>query len=416
MIKHFLLIILACLALSASADSEKVYTPAEVPNVHLQNRLQFVSDPDSLLSAGARAQADSRLRALMDTTGVEVAIVVLPSIGDRDIYEFTHELASSWGVGKADKNSGVLVVFDMAGHKVRIHTGKGVEGILPDVACNHLISDVVVPNMRTGDLDDAVTDLSDKFYDIFTDPEAAKEVASEQQNDADTETADLLMLMLYLALMVGAGTYIFTIYKLIRISRRPDYEKAIALRDIRTYMWIFTLISLGTALPCALLIQYLARYYRNHKRKCQVCGTEMEKLDEATDNQYLTPAQDLEENLNSVDYDVWLCPKCGSREIYPFVQPSKYQPCPHCHTRAYSLQYDRITRRPTATTEGMGVKGYGCLNCHCHKDVPYRIERTAPPVIIVPGGGGGHGGSGGGFSGGSWGGGSFGGGGATGSW
>ena len=51
--------------------------------------------------------------------------------------------------------------------------------------------------------------------------------------------------------------------------------------------------------------------------------------DEATDNLYLNAGQDIEEQLGSVDYDVWLCPKCGETDIEPYLNHSSaYKQCP----------------------------------------------------------------------------------------
>ena len=46
----------------------------------------------------------------------------------------------------------------------------------------------------------------------------------------------------------------------------------------------------------------------------------MELIDEEHDNDYLTPAQDTEEKLNSIDYDVWHCPHCHETEVLPYVR------------------------------------------------------------------------------------------------
>lgn len=405
--KYLSLLLFVICVLAAGAKS---YSPADVPNVHLSDRSKFISDPDSLLSSPARAQADSRLRALMDSTGAEVAIVVLPEIDD-DIFDFTHELASSWGVGKSDKNNGLMIVFDIGGRQVRIHTGKGLEGVLPDAACNRIINEVIVPCMRTGDLDDAVADTSDTIFNILTDPEAAAEIRSDKENDA-IDTSSLLRVMWMLACFVAAGLYVWIAFRLFRLRGKDDFAKTRILRAAMPTVWIFTVLSALLGLPGALLMLWLAHHYRNRPRRCDVCGTRMNKLPEDEDNRYLTPAQDLEENLKSVDYDVWLCPKCGATDVFPFEQQSPYGPCPHCHARAYSMLYDRVEAQPTTMRQGKGVKVYGCKNCGFRNEQPYTIARLAAGVII----GGGSGGRGGGMSGGSWGGGSFGGGGASGSW
>ena len=141
----------------------------------------------------------------------------------------------------------------------------------------------------------------------------------------------------------------------------------------------------------------------------------MYRVDEDNDNTYLTQSQDAEERLDSVDYDVWLCPDCGETDIIPYVNPSKnFTECPVCHARACTLVNRRTVVPPTTSREGVGIEEYMCLNCRNRSQRKYNIAKeVAAPIII--GGIGGSGG-GGGFSGGSFGGGMTGGGGASGGW
>ena len=165
------------------------------------------------------------------------------------------------------------------------------------------------------------------------------------------------------------------------------------------------------AVPLLIILQRL----RNRPHKCPRCGTSMKKVDEVHDNEYLSSAQDLEERLGSVDYDVWLCPSCGERDIEQYVQPSAFKQCPYCHTYASSLTRRRVLRQPTTMTKGEGLNDYVCRNCGKVTSIPFEIPVIATPIIL--GGGSGRGGGfGGGSLGGGFGGGSTGGGGASGGW
>lgn len=123
----------------------KTYTPADVPNAHLSDRTRYVSDPDGYMSAEARNLVDSKLRALTDSTTMETAVVIVSDIGQADPFDFGHKLATSWGIGQDDKDNGLLILFVMNNKQVRIHTGKGVEGILPDIACKRIIEEISSP-------------------------------------------------------------------------------------------------------------------------------------------------------------------------------------------------------------------------------------------------------------------------------
>ena len=149
----------------------------------------------------------------------------------------------------------------------------------------------------------------------------------------------------------------------------------------------------------------------------------MQLIDEEHDNDYLTPAQDTEERINSIDYDVWHCPKCHQTEVLPYIKrESDYSVCDRCGARAMSLVDRRTLRQPTVNTEGEGVDIYICKNCGNQNHRRFRIAKKPDPTATVAAGAilgsmmGRGGSSGGGFGGGSFGGGMTGGGGAGGRW
>lgn len=417
--KKFITIVFVLISCVLSyADAAKIYKPSDVPNVQQQDRTQFISDPAGYMSDDARAKANARLRQLTDSTTAEVAVVILPSIGNADIFDFSQQLATKWGVGKADKDNGMLVLFDMEGRQVRVHPGQGLEGIFTDVACRRIINEVIVPPMKTGDINDAVIDLSDKLYQVMTDPEAAAEIRSPKGNEQGKGAINLwyFMLVPFVAIL---WIYSSLIKKIWHLRKKSDYEKARELKEGTSTVMdiVLCVLTLGIGIPAVLIRRWIAHHYRNKPRQCDVCGTRMNKLSEEEDNNYLSHSQNLEEQINSVDYDVWLCPKCGATEIFPFPELNTgYTDCPVCHTKAMHLLYDTVERKATPTRKGKGVKIYECKHCSHRILRPYEIPIASAAPIIIGGIGGGRIGGGGGSTGGGFGGGSFGGGGSTGSW
>lgn len=402
--------------LSSSAATYKI---EDVPNVHLANKNHFVSDPDNLISQEAENNANSKLRNLMDSTSAEVAVVLLSSIGDADIFDFTQSLFRKWGLGKEDKDNGLMIMFVIDQRKVRIHTGYGVEGVLPDISARNIIEYDIIPHWKSGNLDKAVESAVDRVYNIFTDPVAAEELKSMQPNDAKAKSDDSGIYQVFILMIIlSFGLSIFLFFRqLYKIRNKTNYQKTEEMQKCQWIMLGLAFLSAGAALIFFGLSLMLAKYYRNKPIKCDCCGSKMNKLNEEEDNNYLSDEQNLEEQLNSVDYDVWLCPRCGTKEIFSFVsRTTSYKKCPLCYTQAMSLLYDRIELQPTPTREGRGVRVYECRYCGNHHEDRYVIEKTAPPVVFIGGGGGKGFGGGGGFSGGSFGGGSSGGGGATGGW
>ena len=393
------------------------YTPQTVPNVHIQNRNRFISDPDDFISDDIQSNVDLQLRALMDSTSVETAFVVIESAGDIDIETFSQQLFSEWGIGKADKDNGVLVIIIMDQRKARIHTGYGVEGVLPDISAKNIIDQDIVPYMKSGDINNAIAATANRLFAIFTDPTAAHELKSMQPNDSrkDSDNSNNLeTLFLIIVLIAFAAGLIIFLQTIFSISKKTNYQKIEILRKSQWKLAIMACLSMFLGIIFFLIVYFLTRYYRNKPIKCDFCGSKMNKLSEEEDNKYLSEAQNIEEEIKSVDYDVWLCPQCNATEIFPFESKiSSFDKCPKCHTKASTLLYDKVQRHPTTIRVGLGIKVYGCKFCGNRHEVTYEIPKVVPVVIV---GGGSGSGSGGGFSGGSFGGGMSGGGGASGGW
>ncbi len=394
----------------------------DIENVHVKNRTRYVSDMAGALSPSARAEADSLLAGMWRASSAEPVVVIVSDLEGEDIDDFATRLFTDWGIGKKDKDNGVLTLISINDRKVVIRTGYGAEGVLPDVIASNIIRHNIAPHFREGDYDGGVVEALGVMNSALTSDEAREELMSQYANDAGASSGDgdeLWQIYLGFCTFVGCGALLMVVLLYFTSRRLPTANAYAQLQKVKLPLLVATPLALLFPLPAFLLLVLLMRHVRLHKRLCPNCSTRMSRVDEDNDNNYLTPSQDAEERLDSVDYDVWLCPKCGETDIIPYVNPSKnYSVCPRCNARAAVLVNRRIIYRPTTTREGRGAEEFVCLNCRNRWDKPYTIPREAlPPVIVggIGGRGGGFGG-GGGFSGGSFGGGMTGGGGASGGW
>ena len=70
------------------------------------------------------------------------------------------EIGKRWGVGKEKDNGVVILVQPKTAHsggKVAIAVGKGLEPMLTDVCCQGIVSDIMLPKLRTEDYYGAVS-------------------------------------------------------------------------------------------------------------------------------------------------------------------------------------------------------------------------------------------------------------------
>jgi uncharacterized protein len=121
----------------------------------------YVNDFAGVLDAESRSQMEQLIERLRGVTGAEIAVVTLPSIGDRDPAEIALAIGRRWKVGaKAElgdprRNAGVVVLLvprrqddPNSGH-IRIEVGQGLEGIVTDAMAGR-IRDLMRPDLSQG--------------------------------------------------------------------------------------------------------------------------------------------------------------------------------------------------------------------------------------------------------------------------
>lgn len=414
--KTLRLLLIALAATVTVALHARTYSVSDVPNVHLADSTRFVSNPDGILSPMAEAEANLMLQQLMQQTSAEVVCVAVDDI-DGDIDDFSTELFRSWGVGKKDKNNGVLLLIAKDQRRVVIRTGTGVEGLLPDGLCGSILRANITPRFREGDYDGGTLGALSDIAGILSTPEARDEIMSKYANNDSDDNFGNTLFSIYLTASAIAAFICLLMLAVAAVGSRglSRHEKYLKANSLYSGFLFASFAGLGLPLLAFIPLALWRHQLRRGKHRCPACGTRMVLVDEAHDNEYLNRAQDIEEEIGAVDYDVWRCPTDGQTEVIPYIQKSsRYTQCPVCHARTMRVVSERTTVQPTSLHTGTRVIERHCFNCG-HNDSDYITLPKVVPIVIA-GGGGGRSGGGGGFGGGSFGGGFTAGGGASGGW
>ncbi len=134
-------------------QAQQVYTTRSIPKVRLQDKTHYVSNPDGILSAAACDSINRLLFALEQQTGIETVVAVVPSIGEADCFDFSHQLLNEWGVGKKGKNNGLVILLVTDQRCIQFYTGYGLEGDLPDAICKRIQTKYMIPYLKDGNWD-----------------------------------------------------------------------------------------------------------------------------------------------------------------------------------------------------------------------------------------------------------------------
>lgn len=132
----------AALLLSLAAPAQALEVPP--------NRGDWVTDNARLLSPQEKNALGAELRRFAEATGNQIVVLTIDSLEGEDAPGYANKVARAWGVGRKDKNNGVLILVARREARVRFEVGRGVEDRLTDVVSKRIQREVTVPHFRAG--------------------------------------------------------------------------------------------------------------------------------------------------------------------------------------------------------------------------------------------------------------------------
>jgi uncharacterized protein len=180
----------------------------------------YVNDLASVVPADASRTMEDLIERLRGATGAEIAVVTLPSIGDRPASEVALEIGRRWKVGsKAEigdprRNAGIVVLLvprregdPNSGH-IRIEVGQGLEGIVTDAAAGQ-IRDLMTPELGQGRYGEglllgvrALSSLIARGYGVSDSALTAYQPPAGPAGGGNPSIGNLLPLLLFLFFML----------------------------------------------------------------------------------------------------------------------------------------------------------------------------------------------------------------------
>jgi uncharacterized protein len=110
--------------------------------------LGLVNDFAGVISTEHKRKIDTVASDLLRSTGVALVVVTMPDIGGEEYNDYANRLYSAWGVGKKGEDKGILIFITIKERKMRIETGYGVEGIIPDGLAGEIRDKYMLPYLK----------------------------------------------------------------------------------------------------------------------------------------------------------------------------------------------------------------------------------------------------------------------------
>lgn len=110
----------------------------------------YVNDYAHILSAPQASSLNQELRDFDNRTTIELAVVTVNSLGSENPQDYAVNLANYWGVGKRDKNNGIVFLVAMESHDIWIEVGSGLSDQFSDSQVQQIVDNVIIPQFKAG--------------------------------------------------------------------------------------------------------------------------------------------------------------------------------------------------------------------------------------------------------------------------
>ena len=134
-----ILIVVAVLAPTWAAAAAEIPSPTSA-----------VTDVAGVLGQDARQRLVRILSEVRERTGAEIAVLVVASTLPEAIEDYSIAVFDRWKIGQRGKDDGLLFLVAVQDRRMRITTGYGLEGILPDGKVGEIRDRAILPLFRAG--------------------------------------------------------------------------------------------------------------------------------------------------------------------------------------------------------------------------------------------------------------------------
>jgi uncharacterized protein len=158
-----------------------------------------VMDGAGILDVGTRQQLTDKLAAYDQQSGNQLVVVTVQTLDGYPIEYWGYQLGRRWGIGQKDKNTGAILIVDVAERKLRIEVGYGLEGTLTDALSQDIIHDSIAPRFKQGDYAGGVSAGVDAILQVLG---GQVQQVQQQRHKDQSSTFFLIIFLVFILLRV----------------------------------------------------------------------------------------------------------------------------------------------------------------------------------------------------------------------
>ena len=186
----------------------------------------YVTDNANMIDQSYKAKITQLAGAIEKESTVQIAVVTIESLEGESMETYAVTLFEKAGIGKKDKDNGLLIIVAKELHDYRLEVGYGLEGTITDSMKVNIGDRIIVPNFRNGDYGKGIYESMLVVQELLKGNQEVISQYSMKQGGGSTEQSaggseDLAILFIILFFLI-VGFIIFIAIMNTTYSRDPS--------------------------------------------------------------------------------------------------------------------------------------------------------------------------------------------------
>lgn len=171
----------------------------------IDNPNGFVNDQANIISSSTERSLEGKLVEYERQTSNEIAILTINSLAGNTIEDVAVKTFEDWGIGKKDKDNGVLIVYAVEEDQIRIEVGYGLEGVLTDASSRLILEREMVPLFAEQKYDSGFINGTDAIINQIGDEFTAASGEDQKAFSFENIITIAIIVFIIFSLITGRG-------------------------------------------------------------------------------------------------------------------------------------------------------------------------------------------------------------------
>lgn len=167
----------------------------------------FVNDFANVIDADAEEQLLLACIELDEKTTAQVVVITVESLGDLPAYEYATEIGREWGIGQAEQDNGVVVLFSKGDREIFVAVGYGLEGALNDSKIGRIIDIYGLDYLKANQFSNGIkaitnTVINEVYIEYGVTPDGYTSIDNLPVKEGETNAGDVAVSWIVMIIII----------------------------------------------------------------------------------------------------------------------------------------------------------------------------------------------------------------------